>query len=260
MKTVSRDGAKLAYEERGSAEHCYLFVHGWTCDHTHFAPQVEHFAAAGYRTVAVDLRGHGESDDPGGTYSIPDFADDVAHVIETLELPRPIAVGHSMGGATVLELAARHADLVSGIVMVDPAPLIPDALAQALEPLLQAMEAGDNTPRREFIVSGLFLPTDDATLREQIADLMCETDTRVAVAAMRAIFGFQGVKAAAACTVPALHIAAEPALNSQALMAEHLKGVVNAQTAGAGHFNQLLVPNQVNEMIADFTRAYVDWR
>ena len=85
-----------------------------------------------------------------------------------------------MGGATVLELAARHSDLVSGIVMVDPAPLIPDALKQALGPLLQAMEAGDNAPRREFIVSGLFLPSDDATLREQIADPGTVRDTALA--------------------------------------------------------------------------------
>ena len=59
------------------------------------------------------------------------------------------------------------------------------------------------------------------------------------------------------CSVPALHVAAKPPLNPQALIAEHLKGVVNAQTVGAGHFNQLLVPVQVNDMIDRFAETYV---
>lgn len=58
MEALSRDGVRLAYWEQGSGSPPMLFVHGWCCDHTYFAPQVEHFAA-NHRAISVDLRGHG---------------------------------------------------------------------------------------------------------------------------------------------------------------------------------------------------------
>ncbi|NIP93298.1 MAG: alpha/beta hydrolase, partial [Akkermansiaceae bacterium] len=79
--------------------------------HSYFAPQAEYVVKEGHRAVSVDLRGHGDSDKPEGAYPIEQFADDTAFVIEQLGLDRPIAVGHSMGGVTVLSLAARHPDL-----------------------------------------------------------------------------------------------------------------------------------------------------
>jgi len=122
MPTITRDGVKLAYEERGSGTPTLVFVHGWCCDRSFFAPQAEHFARR-HRVVSVDLRGHGQSDKPRGAYPIAQFADDVAHTIDTLGLGKVVAVGHSMGGATVLQLAATYPERVAAIVMVDPAPL-----------------------------------------------------------------------------------------------------------------------------------------
>lgn len=258
MPHITRDGVRLAYEERGSGERSFVFIHGWTCNRSYFAPQADYFAAAGYRTVSLDLRGHGESDKPEGPYSIAAFADDVAHLIRELDLDRPIAVGHSMGGITVLQLGARHAAAISGIVMVDPAPLaFPEEMKPPVGAMLAALEAGDRGPQQSFVAQSLFLPTDDAAMRDRVVADMCAAPTHVAVACMRAILDFDGLSAAAACSVPALHIAAVPALNSPTVMAEHLKGVVNAQTVGAGHFNQLLVPVQVNDMIDRFARTYV---
>ena len=258
MLDITRDGVRIAYEERGSGDRSFIFVHGWTCNRSYFAPQVEYFASAGYRTLSVDLRGHGESDKPEGPYSIRTFADDVAHVIRELGVRRPIAVGHSMGGTTVLQLGASHPETVDGVVMVDPAPLVfPEERKTALGGMLAALEAGDRGSQREFIEQSLFLPTDDAATRDRVVAEMCAAPAHVAIACMRAILDFDGPSAAAACSVPALHVAAEPPLNPQALMAEHLKGVVNAQTVGAGHFNQLLVPVQVNDMIDRFAETYV---
>ncbi len=123
--------------------------------------------------------------------------------------------------------------------------------------MLTALQAGDRGPQRAFIAQALFLPTDAAATRDRVVAEMCAAPAHVAIACMRAILDFDGPSAAAACSVPALHIAAVPPLNSQASMAEHLKGVVNAQTVGAGHFNQLFAPVQVNDMIDRFGETYV---
>ena len=72
MPTTTRDGIKLAYEERGSGTPAFVFVHGWTCDRSFFAPQAEYFARK-HRVVSLDLRGHGESDKPAGRLPISDL-------------------------------------------------------------------------------------------------------------------------------------------------------------------------------------------
>ena len=123
VQHMNRDGTALAYEDTGAGDPPFVFVHGWTCNHTHFAPQVEHFGRQ-HRTVAVDLRGHGASAAPEQDYTISGFADDVAWLCEQLGVERPILVGHSMGGTVVLDVAARYPDLPRAVVMVDAAPIV----------------------------------------------------------------------------------------------------------------------------------------
>src|SRR5262245_6983189 len=134
MATIVHQGIKLAYEDRGAGKPAFVFVHGWTCDRSFFAPQAAYFARR-HRVVSVDRRGHGESDKPQGPYTRAQDAADIAYVIEHLGLGPVVAVGHSQGGLTVLQLAADYPDRVAAIVMVDPAPFVfPPDLARVLRP------------------------------------------------------------------------------------------------------------------------------
>jgi pimeloyl-ACP methyl ester carboxylesterase len=257
MPTITRDGITLAYEERGTGSPAFVFVHGWTCDRSFFAPQAEYFGKR-HRVVSIDLRGHGQSDKPKGLYPISAYADDIAYLIDALGLGRVVAVGHSMGGITVLQLGAAYPEKVAGIVMVDPAPLaFPPELKAGIEGLVGAIEAGDQGPRRQFIAERLFLPTSDKALVDRVLSVMMAAPAHVASAAMRGILSFDGVKAAARCKVPALHIAATPPLNPPHQMSEWLPTVVNGWTVGAGHFNMMEAPEQVNGMIEGFLRHHV---
>jgi len=257
MPTITSNGVKLAYDERGSGSPALVFIHGWTCNRSFFAPQIEHFAKR-HRVVSVDLRGHGESDKPQGPYPVSAYAADVAHVIAELKLGKVIAVGHSMGGITVLQLAAAHPDRVLGIVMVDPAPLtFPPELRGAIEGMVAAIEAGNREPQRQFIEQHLFLPTSDKALVKRVVEVMTSGPAHVAAGAMKGILDFDGVAAAARCNVPALHLAATPPLNPPHLMSQWMPKVVNGWTVGAGHFNQLEAPEQVNSMIEGFLRHHV---
>ena len=256
MATIVHKGTKLAYEERGAGKPAFVFVHGWTCDRSFFAPQAEHFALR-HRVVSVDLRGHGESDKPQGPYPIAAYADDIAYVIEQLGLSKPVAVGHSMGGIAVLQLAAAHPDRVAAIVMVDPAPFVfPPEFRAGLESMVAAIEAGNQEPRRQFITNQMFLPTSDRRLVEDVLAVMMAAPSHVAANTMRGVLAFNGPDVAARCKVPALHLAATP-LNPPHLMSQWLPAVVNGWTVGAGHFNQLEVPGQVNAMIEGFLRHHM---
>jgi pimeloyl-ACP methyl ester carboxylesterase len=178
-----------------------------------FRAQAEHFARY-HRVVSLDLRGHGESDKPQGDYPIAAYADDIAYIIDQLGLGRVVAVGHTMGGITVLQLAAAHPGRVAGIIMVDPAPFVfPPEFRTGLEAMAGAIEAGNQEPRRQFITDHLFLPTSDRRLVEWILNVMLAAPSHVAAAAMRGILAFDGRSLAAHCKIPALHLAAAVPIN-----------------------------------------------
>ena len=257
MPTIVHQGIKLAFEDRGAGKPAFMFAHGWTCDRSFFAPQAEHFARR-HRVVSVDLRGHGESDKPRGPYPISAYADDLAYMIEHMDLGKVVAVGHSMGGIAVLQLAAARPDCVAAIAMVDPAPFVrsPELLART-EALVETLDAGDQELHRQFIADSMFLPTSDRKLVENVTEVMMAGPSHVAAGAMRGILEFDGPAVAARCTVPALHLATATPRNQPHLMSRWLPDVVNGMTVGAGHFSQLEVPGQVNEMIEGFLRHYV---
>jgi pimeloyl-ACP methyl ester carboxylesterase len=114
MQKLNRDDVALYFKDEGSGTAPpMLFVHGWGCDHTFFAPQQAHFSHF-QRTIAVDLRGHDASSAPIQDYTVEGFVDDLAHLCRELTLPKSIVVGHSMGGTIALQFVARHPEHVCG--------------------------------------------------------------------------------------------------------------------------------------------------
>jgi pimeloyl-ACP methyl ester carboxylesterase len=250
MATLARDGVKLAYEDSGSGP-AVVLVHGWCCDRSYMAPQAEHFRPA-HRVLTVDLRGHGASDKPEQEYTIRGFADDVAWLCGELGITRPVVIGHSMGGATALALAAGHPGVPGAIVMLDAPVLLPPELVSTLLPQLVAAfrSPGYRQAARGFVGAQMFRPGDDPERKERILDGMSAAPQHVMASAFEAIGSFDS--ALQACKVPALFIGADPLLSDFRRMRELCPTLLTAQTAGAGHFHQLEVPEQVNAMIDRF--------
>jgi pimeloyl-ACP methyl ester carboxylesterase len=243
---------RLAALERGTGDPTLLFVHGWCCDHGYFAPQIGHFARR-HRVVAPDLRGFGQSDGPPGEYAIATFADDVAWLCRELGLRRPLVVGHSLGAAVALALAARHPELPAALALLDPAIFFAEA-GDALRDELVAGLAGPDyrSDAEEFIREFLFLPGDDPALRERIVTAMCATPQHVMHAALASLVAFDGAAAAKACRAPVLVVeAGAPFVDRERLRAA-LPRVALESTPGVGHFHQLLVPERVNAILERF--------
>lgn len=125
MPTVEMNDIETYYERRGDGPPV-VFVHGAAVDHTQWAPQFDALADE-YTVVAYDVRGHGRT---GGsdceTYSIDLFADDLAALIDALDVDAPVVCGLSMGGCIAMTFAARYPDRLSGLVLSDtfgPVPL-----------------------------------------------------------------------------------------------------------------------------------------
>jgi pimeloyl-ACP methyl ester carboxylesterase len=240
----------LAYDLSGvgSSGTPVVLVHGWCCDRTYLAPQHEHLAAS-RAVAALDLRGHGRSEatDAAG-FTIGDFADDVATVAASAGLDQPVVIGHSLGALVALECAARG--FARAAVMLDPAPILDErAKGQALLWASAAAEDTDGTWRRRF-AERVMLPTDRVR-RDEIIDGMALTDVSVAGAAMRGVGEYDAAAALAQIQVPLLILSAARPEDLGPVRAL-CPTVVTGQTVGAGHFNQLEVPEQVNLMIDRF--------
>lgn len=97
-----------------------VFVHSLAGNSTHWTAQLEHLRRT-RRAVALDLRGHGQSEQPkNGDYTLTAMAGDIAAVVDTLGLDRFVLVGHSLGGGIALIYAGSHPERVAGLVLVDP--------------------------------------------------------------------------------------------------------------------------------------------
>jgi non-heme chloroperoxidase len=110
MPTVTtKDGLEIFYKDWGTGQPI-VFSHGWPLSADDWDPQMLFFLAKGYRVVAHDRRGHGRSSQTGDGHDMDHYADDLAAVVEHLDLREAIHVGHSTGGGEVVHYLARHGE------------------------------------------------------------------------------------------------------------------------------------------------------
>lgn len=114
----SADGVPIRYEARGSGDPALVLVHGWTNTRGIWGVHPETLSRS-HRVVALDLAGHGESGSGRKEWTVGAFGDDVAAVVEDLDLRKVVLVGFSMGGDVVVEAANRLPGRVVGIVLID---------------------------------------------------------------------------------------------------------------------------------------------
>jgi len=181
----SADGSSIAYGVRGEGDITIVFVHGWTCNHTFWDPQIEHFSKT-HKVVWLDLAGHGLSGSKRENYTMPAFGEDVAAVVNRTAKNNVILVGHSMGGPVIVEAADRLGEKILGIVAVDIFlnPLgLPDS-KQQIDELIKPFE-GDFKAASEKFVRSMFNPTADPQVVESIVEIMSGADKDMAVSALR---------------------------------------------------------------------------
>lgn len=120
MTVVRVPDGRLAVRDTGSGQPVVL-LHGGTGTSAYDWQRVRERLESRYRTVTVDLRGHGESVHGGGDFGMVRFGLDLVHVLRQLALPRAVLVGFSVGGNTVLKLVARQPALAAAIVTIGSA-------------------------------------------------------------------------------------------------------------------------------------------
>jgi non-heme chloroperoxidase len=123
MPTIqTRDGTEIYYNDWGSGTPV-VFSHGWPLSADAFEDQMFFLASRGYRCIAHDRRGHGRSSQPWNGNDLDTYADDLAELVEKLDLKGAIHVGHSTGGGEVARYIGRHGTKrVSKAVLISAIP------------------------------------------------------------------------------------------------------------------------------------------
>jgi non-heme chloroperoxidase len=141
MSTITtQDGTQIYYKDWGEGQPL-VFSHGWPLNADAWESQMLFLAQNGYRTIAHDRRGHGRSDQPSGGNDMDTYADDLAALIETLDLRGVVLIGHSTGGGEVTRYIGRHGT----------SRVAKSVLVSAVPPLMLKTEANsDGTPIEAF--------------------------------------------------------------------------------------------------------------
>jgi non-heme chloroperoxidase len=155
MSTITtKDGTEIFYKDWGSGQPI-VFSHGWPLSSDAFEDQMFFLASRGYRCIAHDRRGHGRSSQPWTGNDMDTYADDLAELVQKLELKNAVHVGHSTGGGEVARYIARHGTKrVAKAVLISSVP--PLMLQTAANPgglpisVFDGLRAGIAADRSQF--------------------------------------------------------------------------------------------------------------
>ncbi|MCD0504280.1 alpha/beta hydrolase, partial [Bordetella petrii] len=149
---ITKDGTQIYYKDWGSGP-VVTFSHGWPLNADAWDGQMHFLAGNGFRVIAHDRRGHGRSSQPSSGNDMNGYADDLAQLIEALDLKSITMVGHSTGGGEVVRYIARHGNQrVAKAVLIGAVPPVmvksasnPDGLPMEVFDNIRAGVAGDRS-------------------------------------------------------------------------------------------------------------------
>ena len=256
------NGIRLAYDDQGSGVPL-VFLHAFPLNRSMWAPQIA--ALSGQcRTIALDLRGHGESDAPLWNFSLDHYADDVCALLDHLAIPQAILVGLSMGGYVSFAFFRKYGHRLKALVLADTRAQAdsPDgrtgrfnlaqtaygkgteAVAETMLPKLLGPTSLEHKPE---LVEYVRHTIQHIAVSGILVDLMAMADRPDSVAHLQTI------------TCPTLVIIGQedqttPLADAQ-LMAREIPDARLAIIPAAGHLSNLEQPEGFNELMRGFVEG-----
>ena len=262
MKTII-NGYHVAFDDVGRGP-AVLLIHGFPLGRQMWEPQVAALVRAGYRVVTVDLPGFGESDVPTGRIAMTDLADQVAGLMDYLELEPAVVGGMSMGGYVLFALLERHPRKIRAACFIVTKAGADDSEGRERRTRLAAaaLEQGPGPVRDTFtgILFAEATPRERPELVREVAGWMEATDPQGMAAGLLAMRDRRDFTPQLGLfELPALVVAAE---HDRAIPAEHSRVIADGLPdstfcliPGAGHIANLEAPEAFNRCLIDFLQG-----
>lgn len=209
----SSDGTRLFYKDWGAGRPV-VFVHSWSMNSDQWQYQMVDLCEHGLRCIAFDRRGHGRSGQPDGGYTYDTLADDLAALLETLDLRDVTLVGHSMGAGEVIRYLARHGSkrVARAVLLAPTTPFVlqtpdnPDGVpAEAFE-FLRSQWASDFPKWLADNARPFVVPETSPEMVQWLIGLSLSCSLRAALECNRAMAGSDQRAEMRAIDVPTLII------------------------------------------------------
>lgn len=245
---AAHDGIAMTCDCCGQeAEPLLFFVHGWTCRRAYWQPQLAHFCKT-YRAVAPDLPGHGETAGQGRSqWSVAAFGQDVAACAKALGAGRAVLIGHSMGGAVVLEAARLLKDTAAAVVLADTFVIDYGGLdAETIRQIAAPFET-DFAGAIAGLVEQTSTPATPQSLKDRLVREMSAADPSWALPVWHDLLSWNPTPAFEELEIPVYAI--NGALVPESARRRCAPYVRETILAGAGHFLQMEDPGGFNRAL-----------
>jgi pimeloyl-ACP methyl ester carboxylesterase len=255
-------GLALARDVQGDG-HPILFIHGFPFDRTMWRPLMA--TLTGWRRIAPDLRGLGLSDVPE-SYSMAEYADDLAALMDALHVPQAVVCGLSMGGYVAFELLRRHSARVRALILTATrAEADDEAGKQRRGDMIALVERQGPAVLAEVLLPQLLAPANLTAMphvTEHLRTMIAGSPVKGVVGALRAMRDrADATPLLRKIEVPTLVIAGRddqlipPAASRQ--LADAIPGALFTLIPDAGHLCPLEQPVTTTKVIAEFLEGIV---
>ena len=251
---------RLAHDDAGSGD-CAVLIHGHPFDRTLREPQLAALRD-GFRVLAPDLRGFGESPVTAGSVTMRQYAADVEGLLDDLGIGRAAIIGLSMGGLVTMELAAARPERywAIGLVATTAEPVTPHERVTRRQ-RADAVERDGMGVLVDYMHTGLYGPACPPAIRDRVDAMMAAASPAGAAAALRGRADRPDYRPVLArLDIPALVCAgsADPWSNREvtAEMIACLKRPEVLMIDGAGHLPNLEAEREFNDALRAFLRTH----
>lgn len=250
-ESIPGPAGKLYVDDGGSGGVPVVFIHSFAGDTTHWTEQLKYLRKT-RRAIALDLRGHGQSQPPtNGDYSIDALKADVTAVVDTLKLDRFVLVGHSMGGPTAIAYAAENPSKVAGLVLVASAAKTPPDMAKEV---IDNLEKDYDTVYEGYAAK--LLKGAQPEMARKVHKEMLAVDQKTAMTIIKVLFAHDPLPGLKQYTGPQLAITTSEGDTPMDL--HNQANLPHVAIKNTSHWPQMDKPEEFNRVLDDFLKQHVD--
>lgn len=229
-----------------------VFVHGLGESLESWTEQVDYFSTRGFRTIALDLRGHGKSEAGPGKIEMKSFSEDIVELLKSLSISGSHFCGLSMGALVVLETYKQIPEAFLSMALISTLPQYPPAQTRALENMSMS-EVGDQ------VASAAVGPSASVNLKKRIAKVIASTSKRVYIESAESACAHDYTPMLSSIKIPVLLVSGDldyiTPPESAMFMQRRIAGSKLEKIKGVGHLPNRENPDEFNKMLLNFLNS-----